>query len=54
MPDRTFAKFTFLKLDPAWQRRYPGTRAEDKPELLAACEEAVDGAATARSEPVPS
>jgi chlorite dismutase len=39
MPDRTFAKFTFLKLDPAWQRRDPETRAEDKREFLAACED---------------
>ena len=23
MADRTFAKFTFFKLDPAWQRRDP-------------------------------
>ena len=37
--DRTFAKFTFFKLDPAWQRRSPETRAEDKREFLAACED---------------
>ena len=37
--DRTFAKFTFFKLDPAWQRRDPAERAEDKRELLAACED---------------
>src|SRR6478609_1917678 len=37
MPDRTFAKFTFFKLDPAWQRRDPDARAEDKREFLAAC-----------------
>jgi chlorite dismutase len=39
MADRTFAKFTFFKLDPAWQRRDPGARAEDKREFLAACED---------------
>jgi chlorite dismutase len=43
MADRTFAKFTFFKLDPAWQRRDPEARAEDKREFLAACEDyAVD------------
>src|SRR4051794_16450058 len=36
---RTFAKFTFFKLDPAWQRREPTARAEDKREFLAACED---------------
>jgi len=35
----TFAKFTFFKLDPAWQRRDPQQRAEDKGEFLAACED---------------
>jgi chlorite dismutase len=39
MPDRTFAKFTFFKLDPAWQRRDPDARGEDKREFLAACED---------------
>ena len=39
MSDRTFAKFTFFKLDPAWQRRDPEERAEDKREFLAACED---------------
>jgi chlorite dismutase len=37
--DRTFAKFTFFKLDPAWQRRDPQARAEDKREFLAACDD---------------
>jgi chlorite dismutase len=37
--DRTFAKFTFLKIDPAWQRRPADARAEDKREFLAACED---------------
>jgi chlorite dismutase len=36
---RTFAKFTFFKLDPAWQRRDAEARAEDKREFLAACED---------------
>jgi chlorite dismutase len=37
--DRTFAKFTFFKIDPAWQRRDREQRAEDKREFLAACED---------------
>jgi chlorite dismutase len=37
--DRTFAKFTFFKIDPAWQRRDAAARAEDKREFLAACED---------------
>ena len=39
MSDRTYAKFTFFKLDPAWQRRAPEERAQDKREFLAACED---------------
>jgi chlorite dismutase len=39
MADRTYAKFTFFKLDPAWQRRDAEARAEDKREFLAACED---------------
>src|SRR5919106_925635 len=39
MPDRTFVKFTFLKLDPAWRRRETEERARDKREFLAACED---------------
>jgi chlorite dismutase len=39
VPARTFAKFTFFKLDPAWQRRDLEARAEDKREFLAACED---------------
>jgi chlorite dismutase len=43
MADRTFAKFTFFKIDPAWRRRDPELRAADKQEFLAACEDfAVD------------
>jgi hypothetical protein len=29
MAERTFIKFTFLKIDPAWQRREGELRAED-------------------------
>ena len=39
MAKRTFIKFTFLKIDPAWQRREGQARAQDKRELLAACED---------------
>jgi chlorite dismutase len=39
LPDRTFAKFTFLKLDPAWRRRDEAERRADKQEFLAACED---------------
>src|SRR3954452_3778721 len=37
--DRTFVKFTFFKLDPAWRRRSAEERATDKGEFLAACED---------------
>ncbi|MEO7198119.1 MAG: chlorite dismutase family protein [Solirubrobacterales bacterium] len=39
MAERTFIKFTFLKIDPAWQRLEGERRAQDKRELLAACED---------------
>ena len=39
MSDRTYVKFTFFKLDPAWQRRDARERAQDKREFLAACED---------------
>ena len=39
MADRTFAKFTFFKIDPAWQRRDAEQRAQDKREFRAACED---------------
>ena len=39
MEDRTYAKFTFFKIDPAWQRRDAAERAQDKREFLAACED---------------
>jgi chlorite dismutase len=43
LADRTFAKFTFFKIDPAWRRRDDELRASDKREFLAACEDfAVD------------
>jgi chlorite dismutase len=36
---RTFVKFTFFKLDPAWHRRSEEERARDKAEFQAACED---------------
>jgi chlorite dismutase len=39
LADRTFAKFTFFKIDPAWRRRDDELRAADKREFLAACED---------------
>jgi chlorite dismutase len=36
---RTFVKFTFFKLDPAWRRRSEEERARDKAEFQAACED---------------
>ncbi|MFN8161605.1 MAG: chlorite dismutase family protein [Solirubrobacterales bacterium] len=39
MGTRTFAKFTFFKLDPAWRRLDDDQRAADKLEFLAACED---------------
>ena len=43
MSDRHFVKYTFLKLDPAWRRLDAQTRAEDKREFIAACEDFSDG-----------
>jgi chlorite dismutase len=37
MSQRTFVKYTFIKVDPAWRRRDPLDRAQDKRELAAAC-----------------
>ena len=37
MANRHFVKFTFLKLDPAWQRLDPEERARGKREFAAAC-----------------
>ena len=39
MPERTFVKFTFFKVDPAWRRRSAEERARDKAEFLAACDD---------------
>ncbi|HEX4463509.1 MAG TPA: chlorite dismutase family protein [Solirubrobacterales bacterium] len=39
MADRTFAKFTMFKVDPAWRRLDAEQRASDKQEFLAACED---------------
>src|SRR5690349_19842629 len=39
MADRTFAKFGFFKVDPAWRRLDAEQRASDKQEFLAACED---------------
>jgi len=36
---RSFVKYTFLKMDPAWRRRSPEERAQDKREFAAACRE---------------
>lgn len=38
-PKQTFIKFSFFKIDPAWQRREEEERAQDKREFLAACED---------------
>ena len=37
--ERTFAKFTFFKIDPAWRRRDQALRGADKEEFLAACDD---------------
>src|SRR5258705_2998533 len=37
MPERTFVKYTFIKVDPAWRRRDPLERARDKSEFAAPC-----------------
>jgi chlorite dismutase len=37
--ESTFAKFTFFKIDPAWQRGDPEQRGQDKREFRAACED---------------
>jgi chlorite dismutase len=36
---RNYVKYTFLKVDPAWRRRSPEERAQDKHEFAAACRE---------------
>jgi chlorite dismutase len=40
---RHFVKYTFLAVDPAWRRREPELREQDKLELLAACQDFADG-----------
>jgi chlorite dismutase len=35
--ERTFVKFTFIKVDPSWRRREAADRAEDKGDFAAAC-----------------
>jgi chlorite dismutase len=37
MSERTFVKYTFIKVDPAWRRRDALERAQDKNEFAAAC-----------------
>jgi chlorite dismutase len=37
VPERTFVKYTFIKVDPAWRRRDPVERGQDKREFAAAC-----------------
>jgi chlorite dismutase len=37
MSERTFVKYTFIKVDPAWRRRDALERAQDKREFAAAC-----------------
>jgi chlorite dismutase len=40
VPDqRSYVKYTFLKVDPAWRRRSATERAADKREFIAACRE---------------
>src|SRR5215208_2064540 len=36
---RSYVKYTFLKVDPAWRRRSAEERAADKREFIAACRE---------------
>lgn len=36
---RSYVKYTFLKVDPAWRRRSSEERAADKSEFIAACRE---------------
>src|SRR5690349_17129097 len=37
MPERTFVKYTFIKVGAEWRRRDPSERAQDKREFAAAC-----------------
>ena len=38
MSERSYLKFTFVKVDPAWRRRDAAERGRDKREFAAACE----------------
>jgi chlorite dismutase len=40
---RRFVKYTFVKVDQAWRRRDAESRAQDKLEFAAACEDFADG-----------
>jgi chlorite dismutase len=40
---RRFVKYTFLKVEPAWRRREPEQREQDKLEFAAACQDFADG-----------
>jgi hypothetical protein len=51
MADRTFAKFTFFKIDPEWRRRDTDLRATDKREFLAACGTSRSTARCVRTQP---
>jgi chlorite dismutase len=42
MSERTFVKYTFIKVDPAWRRRDALERAQDKTEFAAACNDFAD------------
>jgi chlorite dismutase len=39
VPERQFVKYTFLKIDPAWRRLDAESRASDKREFVAACDD---------------
>ena len=43
MARRSFVKFTFVKVDPAWRRLPAAERAEHKREFAAACRDFADG-----------
>jgi chlorite dismutase len=40
--DRSYVKYTFVKVEPAWRRRSAAERAADKREFAAACREFAD------------
>lgn len=43
MADRSYLKYTFVKVLPEWRRRSAEERAQDKRELAAACNDFADG-----------